>query len=118
MMRTLDRYVGALMIFTFGFAILSICGIWLKRGNFVWTGQDHSQLISAAQTPKGFFGYIIPSLVLGVLLVAFSIYVTLRVSRAPDPKRFQPVGSPIAIRATGLFLLVLIIMLAVQFFRA
>jgi hypothetical protein len=82
MMRTLDRYVGALMIFTFGFAILSICGIWLKRGNFAWTVQDHSQLVSAAQTPKGFFGYIIPSLVLGVLLVAFSIYVTLRVSRA------------------------------------
>ena len=63
MMRVLDRYVGALMIFTFGFAILTICGIWLKRGNFVWTVQDHSQLVSAAQTPKGFFGYIIPSLV-------------------------------------------------------
>jgi hypothetical protein len=118
MMRALDRYVGALMIFTFGFAILAICGIWLKRGNFVLTVQDSSQLVSAAQTPKGFFGYIIPSLVLGVLLVTFSVYVILRVSRAPDPDRFQPVGSPIAIRATGLFLLVLIIILAVQFFRA
>ena len=117
-MRVLDRYVGALMIFTFGFAILSISGVWLKRGNFVLTVQDHSQPISAAQTPKGFFGYIIPSVVLGVLLIAFSVYVALRVSRAPNPETFQPVGSPIAIRATGLFLLVLIIMLAVQFFRA
>jgi hypothetical protein len=117
MMRVLDRYVGALMIFTFGFAILTICGIWLKRVNFVWTVQDHSQFVSAAQTPKGFFGYIIRSLVLGVLLVAFSIYVTLRVSRAA-PERFQPIGSPVATRATGLFLLVLIIMLAVQLFIA
>src|SRR6267154_798498 len=79
MMRVLDRYVGALMFFTFGFAILTICGIWLKRGNFVLAVQDHSQLISATDTPKGFFGYIIPSLVLGVLLVAFSIYVAFRV---------------------------------------
>src|SRR5205823_7760819 len=103
MMRTLDRYVGALMFFTFGFAILSICGSWLKRGNFALTVQDHSQLVSATHTPKGFLGYIIPSVVLGVLLVAFSVYVALRVSRAPNPETFQPIGSPIAIRATGLF---------------
>jgi hypothetical protein len=64
------------------------------------------------------FGYIIPSFCLGTLLIAFSIYVAVRVFRAPDPQTFQPIGSPIAMRAMGLFFIVIIIVLAVQFLRA
>jgi uncharacterized membrane protein YidH (DUF202 family) len=118
MMRALDRYLGALLLFAFGFSILSIFGTWLRRGSFTFTLQGQSRVISSSDTPTAFFGYTIPFICFGALLLAWSVYAALRAYRAPDPGAFRPVGSPVAMRAMGLFFIVIIIMLAARFFRA
>ena len=116
-MRLLDRSIGPLLFFTFGFALLTIPGGWIKRGNFVFTVQDHQHFISASQTPKAFWGYIIPSMFVGVLLVAFSIQLAVRLFRTPASQVPRPTGPRIGLAIVALFFVFAIIGLTVQFLK-
>jgi hypothetical protein len=116
-MRTLDRYLGALLLFTFGYVILLFSGSWLRRGSFTFTSQGQSRLISSSDTPGSFYGYIIVSLVIAAVLLAWSVWAAVYMWRTEESEGSRPVGSLIAMRAIGAFFVVIIILVTLQVFR-
>lgn len=116
-MRALDRYLGALLLFTFGYAILVFSGSWLRRGSFTSTVQGQSHIISASDTPGTFYGYIGVSFAIAAVLLAWSVYAAVSVSRGPESESPRAIGSPILLRAMGVFFIVTIVALTLQFFR-
>ena len=116
-MRALDRYLGALLLFTFGYAIVLFTAPVLRRGSFTFTSQGDSRVISGGDAPGAFYGYVGVSLLIAALLLAWSVYAAVHASRAQDSDARRAVGSPIAMRAMGLFFIVIVVVLTIQIFR-
>ena len=116
-MRALDCYLGALLLFTFGYAIVLFTAPWLRRGSFTLTVQGEPRLISGSDTPGAFYGYVGVSLVIAAVLLAWSVYAAVHASRTSDSASSRSVGSPVAMRAMGLFFIIIIVVLTVQIFR-
>ena len=117
LMRALDRYLAALLLFTFGYAIVLFTAPWLWRGSFTLTVQGEPRVISSSNTPSAFYGYAGVSLLIAAVLLAWSVYAAVHAARTSESAPLRSVGSPVAMRAVGLFFIVIIVVLTVQIFR-
>ncbi len=117
-MRALDRFMGPLLLFTFGYVMLFVGAEPLRRGELSMTIQGVPRLASRTQDATLFWGYVGGLLAVGSTLVLLSFASAASVIRMWGSPRLEPSGSRAALRLMALFFIGIIVAVTVQAVRA